>query len=350
MRNVDFIIIGGGPAGAVFAKNLNKGFSACLIYSDVPKPCGGLLSEDAQKYFGERNIALPKEITADPQIFAVDTIDIGSNLSRRYQRFYINVDRLKFDEWLRGFIPERTETIRGTATKIEKKDDGFTVTYISGGEEFYVTGKYLVGADGANSIVRKTFFSDKKIRRYTSIQQIFEINPDAPNYACVFDKESTECCAWIIKKGGKMLFGGAFGQKNPRDSFELMKSRLEKSGIHLGDPIKTEACLVMRPKSRGQIFLGKDNVFLIGEAAGFISPSSFEGISKAMYSAEALAKAVNDKNPIKSYRKYASKLRMKTALKLIKCPFMYSPPLRKAVMKTGITAIKTTNKTVCPKD
>jgi flavin-dependent dehydrogenase len=42
---------------------------------------------------------------------------------------------------------------------------------------------------------------------------------------------------------------------------------------------------VNSPKSIREIECGKENIFLIGEAAGFISPSSLEGISYAMDSA-----------------------------------------------------------------
>ncbi len=340
MRKFDFIIIGGGPAGAVFAKNIDEKYSSCIIYLNTQKPCGGLLSEDAQKYFADRNIALPQEVVADSQISCVDTIDIHQNLLRKYRRYYLNVDRLKFDEWLRGFVPEKTEKICGTATKITKTDDGVAVTVLSNGEEITVFGKYLIGADGGDSTVRKNIFPDKKIRRYVSIQQLFELNTAVPSYACIFDEKTTECCAWIIKKGDKMLFGGAFEAKNCRESFDNLKERVEKYGIHFGEPIMTEACMLARPKSTGQIFLGEDNVYLAGEAAGFVSPSSFEGISRAMYSAETLAKAFNTKNPLKYYKRHTAYLRFVIFLKLLKCPFMYSPFLRKAVMKSGICAVK----------
>ena len=340
MRKFDFIIIGGGPAGSVFAANHNPNYSACMIYSDLPKPCGGLLSEDAQDYFAKRNITLPKEILADLQISRVDTIDIEQNLSRVYKRTYLNIDRIRFDEWLRGFVPEKTVKIKGIATKITESSDGFSVTYFCNGINGTVCGKYIIGADGGNSIVRKTFFPEIKIRRYISIQQFFKVNPDVPGYACIFDAKSTECCAWIIKKGENMIFGGAFEPKDCRKNFEQLKLRIEAYGIHLGEPIKTEACMLTRPKNTGQIFSGNEKVFLLGEAAGFVSPSSFEGISRAMYSGEYAAKAFDSDNSQKTYKKSTAWLRFKIMLKLMKSPFMYRPLLRKAVMLSGITAVK----------
>ena len=340
MLRSDIIVIGGGPAGAVFASRISDRYSVTMIYGEKQKPCGGLLSEDAQLYFAERNIVLPKDITVDPQVFAVDTIDIDQGLTRRYQRFYINTDRSKFDGWMRSFVPDKVGKIVGTVIKIERGNEGFTVTYLQDGMEKKISGEYIVGADGANSIVRHTLFRDRRIRRYVSIQQSFPAKDGIPNYACIFDRKTTECCAWLIKKDGETLFGGVFSPDRCRDSFEEMKKRMRDHGIELGEPSGTEACLVLRPKSAGQIFRGKNNAFLIGEAAGFISPSSFEGISKAMYSAEALAEAFESGAPLKYYRKKTAVMRFGIFLKLFKCPFMYSPFLRKIVMKTGVTAIK----------
>ena len=59
-----------------------------------------------------------------------------------------------------------------------------------------------------------------------------------------------------------------------------------------------------------------------------------------MYSAEALAEAFESGAPLKYYRKKTAVMRFGIFLKLFKCPFMYSPFLRKIVMKTGVTAIK----------
>lgn len=61
-----------------------------------------------------------------------------------------------------------------------------------------------------------------------------------------------------------------------------MKRRLKAYGYEFDNPVKTEACLVLSPSSLKQLCYGRDNCFLIGEAAGFISPSSLEGISKPL--------------------------------------------------------------------
>ena len=68
----DIVIIGAGPAGAFFAMELAKArpnLKIALIdgqASGLPKPCGGLLSSDAQKFLAQNNLVLPKNILDDP--------------------------------------------------------------------------------------------------------------------------------------------------------------------------------------------------------------------------------------------------------------------------------------------
>ena len=123
----------------------------------------------------------------------------------------------------------------------------------------------------------------------------------------------------------------------------------EKIGFQFGEPMKTEACLVLRPSSFRDFCKGEKGIFFIGEAAGFISPSSLEGISSAIYSARDLSRVLNhphgDLN--RRYWKKTLKIRIKIGLKLLKCPFMYNSFLRKLVLKSGLQSIKidgTTNK------
>ena len=116
---------------------------------------------------------------------------------------------------------------------------------------------------------------------------------------------------------------------------------MKNFGLELKNPVKTEGCLVLRPSSPASFCTGSDGVFLIGEAAGFISPSSLEGISSAINSAVALSDSFKEGGNIHGrYSKKVIALRMKLLAKNLKCPFMYNPTLRKLVMKSGITALK----------
>lgn len=347
MSDYDIAIIGGGPAGATLARLLDSRFRTVLIDGKTDaadsfrKVCGGLLSPDAQKAFAEFDLTLPKDILVDPQIFSVRTIDLQTRRERRYQRFYMNLDRHKFDLWLESLVPCGVERFYGRCKNISRGNDGAYSLVCRGndGSERIITADRIVGAEGASSAVRRFLYPDKKIRRYTAVQQWFAEEHSNPFYSCIFDPQTTDCCSWSISKDNMFIFGGAFAPRGCRESFERQKLRLAEYGFKFGEPLKTEACTVLRPRSPFDICSGRDGAFLIGEAAGLISPSSLEGISFAVNSAKLLADVLNGGAAEKRYAAGLLPMRIKIAAKVMKCPFMYEPVLRNAVMKSGIASI-----------
>ncbi len=67
--------------------------------------------------------------------------------------------------------------------------------------------------------------------------------------------------------------------KDGQTRFTTLKEKMNAFQFQFGKAVKSEKCTVLFP-SRWQDFVcGKDNAFLIGEAAGFISASSLEGLA-----------------------------------------------------------------------
>lgn len=350
MKKYDVIIVGAGPAGANFARLLDtRKYKALIIdgSTDHDKVCGGLLSPDAQDILARYDICLPKDILVSPQLFSVRTIDLSNGLVRHYRRSYMNVDRKKLDEFFKGLIPPEVKKIQGRCKKVTRLGSEYEIELV-GGERFCC--KCVVGADGAAGNVRLSLFRDKKLQKYVAIQQWFPARKTNPYYSCIFDNETSSGCSWIFFKDGMLIFGGAFDPKNCREAFEEQKKKLVAQGFVdesvFCEPKRTEACLLSRPRLSGGIFRGKNGAFLLGEAAGFISPSSFEGISYALSSGETLADAFNRYSLEKTlsvhhfYNKKTRKLKSKVRLRCIKRPFMYNKLLRRLVMKSELTAIK----------
>ena len=348
----DIAIIGLGPAGSTLARLLNPTFKIIALdkkqqkgNEGFHKPCGGLLANDAQKSFVRQKLNLPADILTNPQIFSVKTIDLQTKLIRNYQRSYVSFDRHKFDLWLKSLIPNNVNVLHNTLCKeIRRIIDGYQITYIDENKvEHKITTKYVVGADGANSVVRRMRYPHHFIRQYVAIQQWFTENHQRPFYSCIFDNQSTNCYAWSISKDGYFIFGGAFPKKTANQHFELLKEKLNKQGFIFGKPLKTEKCLVIYPNRFRDFYTGNENIFLIGEAAGFISASSLEGISYALDSAEILSKILNSSvaKPNKRYYQKTIPLRLKLYSKIIKAKIITTPLWRKLVMKSKIQHIKT---------
>ena len=342
----DIAIIGLGPAGATLSRLLEKKYRIIAIdrkNPEIRKCCGGLLSPDAQKILAQFDICLPKNVLSDPQIFSVKTMDFDNHIEKFYQRFYMNMNRAKFDNFLISLIPDTVEICSdSTCTNIERDKNAFTLGIKTKGTIRIEKSKIVIGADGANSIVRNTFYKKNKIHKYIAIQEWYEDKTNSPFYSCIFDNGITSSYCWTISKDNYFLVGGAFSTKDSNDKFEILKDRIRKMGFSLEKLIKREGCLVSLNKGIMSTCTGKKGVYLTGEAAGMISPSSLEGISYSMESAKILAEIVNkDFNHI-GYKYFMNTLgiRIKLLFKLFKMPFMYNRVLRMIVMKSGLKAIR----------
>ena len=73
------------------------------------------------------------------------------------------MDRNRFDEFLKGMA--RTETVRCGCVDVLKDDEGFLLS-LEGEIRGKIRCKYLVGADGASSVVRRKLYISKKFSSY----------------------------------------------------------------------------------------------------------------------------------------------------------------------------------------
>ncbi|MGM0688784.1 MAG: FAD-binding protein [Bacillota bacterium] len=351
----DVIIVGAGPAGSTLARLISTNYKVLLVdkrfgpSSTAPskKCCGGLLAPDAQNILGTLGLALPRDILVGPQIFKVRAIDLQAGLDKYYQRFYINMDRNKFDHWLISLLPHSVETRFGKHLTEIEKGDSFRIQLNGENSLEELECKVLVGADGAVSSVRRQLFPySANPHRYLAIQEWFLTSDVMPYFSAIFEPSITDFYSWIIPKENCLLLGAALPPgKDAYQKFSRLKQKLNHYGFNLEDSIKRESAPVLRPTRSGEILMGSNRVLLIGEAAGLISPSSAEGLSYAFTSALLASRSLKEGliNPAARYQKMARPLYRNINHKLIKSSLMYFAPSRRAIMASGFFTMNVEN-------
>jgi geranylgeranyl reductase family protein len=350
MTHYDITIIGAGPAGATLARQLQNKYKVLLVDkrpldkepNKLIKNCGGLIAPDAQKALAGFGLSIPKEVLVSPQMFSVETLDFDNEMTRTYQRHYINVDRERYDRWLVSLCNKKVEKTFNTRFRgAVKKENHYEVTLLSKEKKTLVTTDIIIGADGANSKVKKSLLPKQHHapKRYISIQEWFPNTMHLNQYVAMFDEEISDFYSWIIPKENGIIFGSAIPEgKDATTYHNRQKEKLKKYGYHLSTPTKKEGCLLLRPMGNKEIYLGKENIALVGEAAGFISPTSAEGISYAMLSGNILAQSIleNKENFLALYTDNVKSLKSNIDKKMLKYPAMYNKTLRKWIFKLGL--------------
>jgi len=348
----DIAIVGAGPAGATLARLLSARHRVLLVDRrnlafDEPEPrfrkaCGGLVAPDAQAMLARLGLGLPRTVLVGPQLFVVRTLDLASGLERDYQRFYFNVDRERFDRWLASLVPESVD--RRFATELaglQVEPEGYRLRLRDAHGVREVRTRVLVGADGARSKVRSWGIHawPSPPREYLALQEWFEARTAPPWFSVVFDPRLTDFYAWTIPKGDAVLLGAALPPgPDARARFDLLKERLQGHGFDFGSRLRREAHPILRPLLLGGTPRLPRNLLLLGEAGGFISPSSAEGFSYAFKSALAAAEVLNEdlEAAAPRFARATAGLRLRLRIKNLKAPFMYHPVLRWTVMASGL--------------
>ena len=152
----DVVVVGGGPTGATAADDLARmGHSVLLLdRAGRIKPCGGAIPPRLIKDFEIPNHIIVARINSARMISPS-----GKEVDMPIDGGYVGmVDREVFDEFLRNRAAESgAERRTGTFETFSRDDKGrATVAYrTKDGELQSVTGKIVIGADGANSAVHR---------------------------------------------------------------------------------------------------------------------------------------------------------------------------------------------------
>lgn len=348
----DVAIIGAGPAGATLARLLAEQYNVLVVdkrdlrkTAEQAKSCGGLLAPDAQRMLSRLELGLPQKVLSGPQLFVVRAIDTASKLERHYSRFYINMDRGAFERWLLSLVPSCTTVHLNSRFKGFIRKPGYCEIYLEkDGRRYTENAQMLVGADGSPSSVRKMVARNHPWpRHYVAIQEWVKSVKTLPHFTSVFDREITDYYCWTIPKQEELIVGAALAPgKGALGKFKVLRTKLHDCGIEYGRVIRREGASVYRPTRLRHMLPGHQNIAFIGEAGGFISPSSAEGFSYAFRSAVLLATALKPglSDAVNRYRQNTKKLRYELWAKNLKARLIYTPRTRRLLMRSGLQALR----------
>jgi flavin-dependent dehydrogenase len=146
--------------------------------------------------------------------------------------------------------------------RVSRVGDGhIAVKYYHRDGEFEEKTRIPVGADGANSRVRRNAFGQFKMpRKCVGIQEWFERRDDIPYFGAIFDREITDFYSWTIPKADCIVVGTALVPGNASGGkFELLKRRLQRYCHRPGRSVGKNSALVVRPAHTGGLFSGTGN-------------------------------------------------------------------------------------------
>ena len=295
-------IVGAGVAGTWLAAKLAKtGAEVWLFDHRAPwdKPCAGGMDPQIWQEFPELE---PLKAKGLPNQKVRIVTARGDKLDISLPQPIYTLPRVKLSQWLVDFARAAgAKFSREKITDFRAVDRGFALQ--SDGREIAQV-DFLVGADGAASMVRRRFCQDwpksefcfainVPVHGAEQLPVIIRFFPGLDGYVWFFPG----------KEISSLGIGSRAGDKTPDDLFSLLENTadMEPELAALKPRLREDARKALIPALhfsalRRQKVAG-ENWALAGDAAGAAHPVSGEGIYQSLKSADLLAEAILSGRP-----------------------------------------------------
>ena len=298
----DVIVVGGGPGGSAAAKRCAELGLKTLLLERMKLPrrkvCTGMLvakvAQDlVEKVFGE---SPSKAITPSQYLSGIRVYAPGTRPRTLEHRIFI-AWRKEMDYWMNKKAEQSGAELREAVRveTIEEGPDGYTVRLAGA----HVKARFLIGADGATSVVRSCLFPDLQVRYGGATREVYkgDLKNLETDYMHWFFPVHRIRPRFDINFKGDGLFaleGGGLKDLNE----EIKQYLADDFGFDpQWEPVWKDGCALSHLHDEllsGAFVPAKGNALLIGDAAGLAVPVAYEGIGSAVKSGILAAASIGN--------------------------------------------------------
>jgi geranylgeranyl reductase family protein len=284
----DVIVVGGGPAGAVAARDCARAGLETIIlekeYYPRPKTCAGGITTAAMDLL---DTTIPPEIiearcSSFRGFYGDRVVEIDLE-----QDFMSLVSREIFDLWLTSLAQSAGAELK-QGERVTDVNIGENAVTIKTTKDVY-TGHMVIGADGVNStvakIVRKPFTKEELAFCVCSDVVRGEGEGGWREAIEIHYGRLPVGYSWVFPKRGRLSVGMGSWLANTSGIKEAFSNFLKYKGI-LGEQRVKGHLIPLGGISRPTV---NDRVLLAGDAAGYVDPFTGEGIRYAIASGRLAA-------------------------------------------------------------